>query len=66
MTVTEPPRKEVIATAIVTDSTKSISWMVDLKHSGRALGSLIGSDSDAPSPTAKASVDIFKIQVVQK
>ena len=41
-TVTVPVRKELIATAIVTEKTNRASWRVDLKHSGRALGSLIG------------------------
>jgi hypothetical protein len=40
MTVMEPVRKEVMATAIVTRLTNRHSWSVDLKHSGRALGSL--------------------------
>jgi hypothetical protein len=46
ITVTEPTRKEDIATAIVTERTKRHSWSVDLKHSGRASGSrmMIGGD----------------------
>jgi hypothetical protein len=40
ITVIEPVRKEVIATAIVTKPTNKHSWSVDMKHSGRALGSL--------------------------
>jgi hypothetical protein len=31
-----------MATAMVTESTNKHSWTVDLKHSGRVLGSLIG------------------------
>jgi hypothetical protein len=40
ITVMEPVRNEVIATAIVTRLTNRHSWSVDLKQSGRALGSL--------------------------
>jgi hypothetical protein len=40
MTVMEPVRNEVMATAIVTRLTNRHSWSVDSKHSGRALGSL--------------------------
>jgi hypothetical protein len=40
ITVIEPDKKLDIATAIVTDITKRHSCSVDLKHSGRAFGSL--------------------------
>jgi hypothetical protein len=40
MTVIEPVRKLDMATAIVTDMTKRHSCNVDLKHVGRAFGSL--------------------------
>jgi hypothetical protein len=40
MTVIAPPKKLDMATAIVTDTTNKHSCSVDLKHSGRALGSL--------------------------
>lgn len=40
MTVTEPVKKLVMATAMVTDMTNKHSWSVDLKHSGLAFGSL--------------------------
>lgn len=49
MTVTEPVKKDVMATAMVTDNTNKHSWMVDLKHSGRASGSLIGGELVSPS-----------------
>ena len=39
MTVIEPVRTLVMATAMVTDNTKRHSWSVDLKQAGRALGS---------------------------
>jgi hypothetical protein len=50
MTVMEPVRKLDMATAIVTDMTNKHSCRVDLKHSGRALGSLslIGGDISLP------------------
>ena len=37
MTVTDPVDKEPIAMAIVAVRTKRTSWVVDLKHAGRAL-----------------------------
>lgn len=40
ITVIEPVRKLDMATAIVTDMTKRHSCNVDLKHVGRALGSV--------------------------
>jgi len=40
MTVIDPVRKLVMATAIVTEAMNMHSWKVDVKHSGRALGSL--------------------------
>jgi hypothetical protein len=54
MTVIDPVKKLVMATAIVTESTKRHSWSVDLKHAGRAFGSvsscsLIGDVECAPS-----------------
>lgn len=54
MTVIDPVRKLVIATAIVTERMKRHSCSVDLKHAGRALGSfslcpLIGVDGQLPS-----------------
>jgi hypothetical protein len=51
MTVIAPVKKLDMATAIVTDMTKRHSCSVDLKHSGRALGSLslIGGETSLPS-----------------
>ena len=51
MTVIAPVKKLVIATAIVTETMNMHSWNVDVKHSGRALGSLslIGCESAAKS-----------------
>lgn len=54
MTVTEPVRKAVMATAMVTESTNRHSWMVDPKHSGRALGSLIGGETASPRSASSA------------
>ena len=42
MTVTDPPRNEPMAIAMVAVRTKRISTTVDLKHAGRASGSTIG------------------------
>jgi hypothetical protein len=39
MTVMEPVKKLVMATAMVTEAMNMHSWNVDVKHSGRALGS---------------------------
>jgi hypothetical protein len=48
MTVLEPMVKEPIDMAIVVVATNRISWNVDLKHSGRLLGSMrLKSSSDA-------------------
>jgi hypothetical protein len=48
MTVLEPIVKLPIDMAIVVTATKRISWNVDLKHSGRLLGSVrLDSSSDA-------------------
>ena len=41
MTVMEPVKKLVMATAMVAEITNRDSWTDDLKHSGRALGSLV-------------------------
>jgi hypothetical protein len=51
ITVIAPVRKLVIATAIVTDVTNRHSCSVELKHSGRAFGSLslIGGARVVPS-----------------
>jgi hypothetical protein len=60
MTVMEPVKKLVMATAIVTDKTNKHSWSVDLKHSGRALGSfsLIGGVRGLPSSASASAVAI--------
>jgi len=47
MTVLEPMVKEPIDMAIVVVATKRISWNVDLKHSGRLLGSVRLDSSEA-------------------
>jgi hypothetical protein len=63
MTVIEPVKKLDMATAIVTDMTNKHSCSVDLKHSGRALGSLslIGGETSLPSaaPFSGSSVAIL-------
>jgi hypothetical protein len=41
MTVMEPVKKLVMATAIVTETINMHSWNVDVKQSGRELGSLL-------------------------
>lgn len=41
ITVIDPVKKLVMATAMVTEITKRHSCKVELKHSGRALGSLV-------------------------
>jgi hypothetical protein len=41
MTVMEPVKKLVMATAIVTETMNMHSWNVDVKQSGRELGSLL-------------------------
>lgn len=61
MTVIDPVRMLVMATAIVTESTNRHSCSVDLKHAGRAFGSfascsLVGVSGLAP---ILASVDMF-------
>lgn len=40
MTIIEPPRREPIAMAIVAVKTNRVSVRVDLKHAGRASGSI--------------------------
>jgi len=47
ITVIDPVRKLVIATAMVTEITNRHSCSVDVKHAGRALGSWAGVASSA-------------------
>jgi hypothetical protein len=61
MTVMDPVRKLVMATAMVTDAMNMLSWNVDVKHSGRALGSravLIGCSWERVAATTSASVSV--------
>ena len=67
ITVIDPVSILVMATAIVTDSTKRHSWSVDLKHAGRALGSfslrsLVGVVGQLPSSESIAIFDGRRIQ----
>jgi hypothetical protein len=67
ITVIDPVRILVMATAIVTDSTKRHSWSVDLKHAGRALGSfplrsLVGVVGQRPSSGSVAIFDGRRVQ----
>jgi hypothetical protein len=70
MTVIEPVKKLDMATAIVTDMTNRHSCSVDLKHSGRALGSLslIGGETSLPSAASfsGSSFAICCVQIVQR
>lgn len=66
MTVIAPDKKLVIATAIVTENTNKHSCSVDLKHSGRALGSrsLIGGEG-LPSSASFSGWTAMDGKVVQ-
>jgi hypothetical protein len=71
ITVIEPVRMLVIATAMVTESTKRHSWSVDLKHAGLALGSfslcsLIGDGGQLPSSGSVVAISDVGEMVQQK
>jgi hypothetical protein len=62
ITVIEPVKKLVMATAIVTDKMNRHSWNVDLKHSGRALGSwsLVGGVIGLPSSASASAAMVHE------
>jgi hypothetical protein len=61
ITVIDPDKKLVIATAIVTENTNIHSCSVEVKHSGRALGSrsLIGGTEEEPSSVSFSRVAVM-------